>query len=135
MNTTTKTDPALWLTRPAFGVAGGPDEVVLSTEGLARAFSVGAQVRRGPAADALGALSAAGGAGLLSVADGSRLRRTDLGRFDQLAWGHLRALGYVESFDREGVRLTATGRGAIDRAREEQAYLLERCKRAASGAV
>lgn len=132
MTTTKATDPALWCSIPVFGVAGGPSKIVLSTEGEARAFSVGAQVRRGPAADALIALSDAGGEGFLSKADGAKLRRTELGRFDQVAWGHLRALGYVESFDRDGVRLTAEGRRAVANGKEEQARLLERCKSAAS---
>lgn len=125
------TDPALWNRIPVFGNAGGPDKIVLSREGEERAFSVGAQVRRGPAASALVALGAAGGEGVLSVANGSRLRLTELGRFDQAAWGYLRALGYVESFDREGVRLTDAGRAAIARGHAEQASLLRRCERAA----
>lgn len=127
----TKTDTALYTVRRAFGSAGGPDEIVLTDEGTARVFSVGARVRRGDAANALTALDAYGGEGFLSTREGAKLRRTELGRFDQIAWGHLRALGYVESFDREGVRLTENGRAAIVRAREEQAYLLDRCKRAA----
>jgi len=131
----TATDPALWTVRPAFGPAGGPDEIYLTTEGMQRAFSVGAQVRRGAPAMALGALALAGGEGVLSTSDGSKLRLTDLGRFDQMAWGHLRALGYVESFGREGVRLTEKGRTAIASGRDEQTRLLERCKRAAGMAA
>lgn len=126
------TDPALWCSIPVFGVAGGPNKIVLSTEEEARAFSVGAQVRQGPAAEALAALFAIGGEGLLSKLDGAKLRRTELGRFDQVAWGHLRALGYVESVDRDGVRLTTAGRAAASDGRAEQARLLERCKTAAA---
>ena len=126
------TDPALWTRRRVFGVAGGPDEVVLTDEGQARAFSVGARVRRGAPAEALLALHMAGGAGHLSTRDGARLRPTELGRFDQIAWGHLRALGYVESFDSEGVRLTDLGKRAVLDGFEERVGLLERCKRAAA---
>jgi hypothetical protein len=125
-------DPVLCTTRRKFGVAGGPDEIVLTDEGLARAFSVGAQVRRGPPADALEALGLSQGEGHLSVrASGAKIRRTALGRFDQIAWGHLRQLGYVESFqddEGDGIRLTVTGKTAIQRGVEERNYLLKRCQ-------
>lgn len=32
------TDPSLWTVRRAFGPAGGPDEVILTDEGNARAW-------------------------------------------------------------------------------------------------
>ena len=125
-------DPALWTVRPAFGVAGGPDEIVLTDEGLARAFTVGAQVRRGAAAEALAALAAAGGTGLTSTLVGARHVLTALGRFDQVAWGHLRTLGYIESFERDGVRLTDRGLAAVERGLDEQRSLLQRCIEAAN---
>lgn len=128
--TTPSTDPALWKIQRRFGPAGGPDEVVLTDEGLARAFSVGARVRRGPAADALEALANAGGQGLLIEMVGAACSLTPIGRFDQIAWGHLRSLGYVESFDRDGVRLTAAGRVAVADGLAERFRLLDRCRRA-----
>lgn len=137
MSTTegTKTDPALWAKRRVFGVAGGPDEIVLTAEGNARAFSVGAQVRRGGPAEALEALWAAQGEGRLSVrGEGARIKRTDLGRFDQITWGHLRARGLVASFQDEhgdGVRLTDAGKRAALAGIEERRTLLDRCRRAA----
>lgn len=138
-NTTTKTKPevdqALWTVRPSFGVAGGPDVVVLTDEGNERAFSVGAQVRRGGPAEALCALASGLDSGYLSIrGDGARVRRTSLGRFDQIAWGHLRGLGLVESYSDavgDGVRLTDSGKRAVAAAYEEQARLLDRCNRAA----
>jgi hypothetical protein len=137
MTRTPKTDPALWTVRRKFGVAGGPDEIALTEEGEARAFSVGAQVRRGPAAEALLALWSAQGEGYLSTARGSRLQVTPLGRYDQIAWGHLRSLGYVESIPREegahedGVRLTEAGKAAAWAGILEQRSLLARCHDAA----
>ncbi len=129
------TDPALWTTRRRFGVAGGPDEIALSDEGNARAFSVGAQVRRGGPAEALEALWSAQGEGHLSVrGEGARIKRTELGRFDQLAWGYLRVRGLVESYQDErgdGVRLTEAGKKAAWAGIEERKHLLERCRRAA----
>ena len=130
-----KVDPCLWTARRRFGVAGGPDEVVLTDEGNAKAFSVGAQVRRGSASEALEALVAAGGQGQLSVrVDGAKYRPTELGRFDQLGWGHLRALGYICSIppdpDRgigDGVCLTDAGKRAAENGKEERIRLLERC--------
>lgn len=131
------TDPALWIRRPAFGVAGGPTEVALTDEGKERAFSVGAQVRLGGPSEALRALASGGGDGYLSVREGCRLWQTfALGRFDQIAWGHLRALGLVESFLNErgdGVRMTELGKRAADAGYEETHRLLERCRRAAEG--
>lgn len=128
------TDRALWTVRRAFGVAGGPDEVALTEEGMARAFSVGAQVRRGDCAEALEALWSALGEGYLSVREGARLRLTALGRFDQIAWGHLRALGYVESIPpttdhEEGVRLTEAGKRAAWDGTQERRALLTRCQK------
>lgn len=134
--TTSRTDPALWTTRRVFGVAGGPIEIVLTDEGNARAFSVGAQVRRGGPAEALEALWSAGGEGYLTMrGSGARLSCTDLGRRDQIAWGHLKSLGLVTSFqdDRgDGVRLTETGRRAAQGGNEERVRLLDRCRRSAS---
>ncbi len=133
------TDPALWTVRPQFGVAGGPDEIALTQEGEERAFSVGAQVRRGPAARALLDLWCARGIGRLSTRLGSRLTPTELGRYDQIVWGYLRELGYVESIPSEpgvhedGVRLTAAGRAAAYAGIQQQAALLARCRRAAAG--
>lgn len=130
-----RVDPTLWTVQPVFGPAGGPDEVVLTDEGLARAFSVGAQVRRGPAAEALEALAAAGGAGLLVSWSGPRAHREPLGRFDQIAWGHLKALGYVEADGTDGVRLTPKGHAAVRAGYEERCYFLERCREAAREAA
>ena len=128
------TDPALWTRRPVFGVAGGPIEVVLTDEGDSRAFSVGAQVRRGGPAEALEALWIAGGEGHLTVrGDGARLKRTELGRFDQIAWGHLKSLGLVGAFQDhlgDGVRLTDAGRRAAQGGAEERTRLLARCRSA-----
>lgn len=132
---TMKTDAALWTTRRVFGAAGGPDEIALTAEGLGRAFSVGAQVRRGGPAEALEALWSAQGAGYLSTRNGVRLIRTELGRFDQIAWGHLRALGFVESFQDEqgdGVRLTKAGKDAAWAGISERSHLLDRCRNAAT---
>lgn len=132
---TPSTDPALWTVRRRFGVAGGPDDIVLTDEGNERAFQVGAQVRRGGPAEALEALWSAQGDGYLSVrGEGARIKRTALGRFDQIAWGHLRARGLVESFqdnDGDGVRLTEAGKRAAWEGIEERKRLLERCRRAA----
>jgi len=129
---TRKLDSALWVVRPKFGAAGGPDEIVLSDEGNARAFSVGAQVRQGPAAEALEALYSVGGTGFLSVRVGARLTPTAFGKIDQLAWGRLRSLGYVESIVSEpgmhesGVRLTEAGMTAVQNGlRERERFLYE----------
>ena len=136
INQRTKVDPALWTTVPVFGAAGGPLEVVLTDEGNARAFSVGAQVRRGAASAALLFLHASGGSGVLAFGSGARLSPSPLGHFDQVAWGHLRALGYVESVPPvhgvcgDGVRLTDAGRRAVAAGLEERARLLDRSRRA-----
>jgi hypothetical protein len=128
------TDPALWTVQPRFGPAGGPDEVILTEEGEQRAFAVGAQIRRGPGADALEALWSARGEGYLLVrSEGARVRRTDLGRFDQVAWGYLIARELVESFQDEcgdGVRLTDAGQRAASAGIEERHHLIDRCRRA-----
>jgi len=129
------TDPSLWTIVRKFGVAGGPDVVVLTEEGLALAFQVGAQCRRGPALEALEALANFDGEALFCVGTGPRLVLTDLGRrFDQIAWGKLRSLGYVESVPPVhgehggGVRLTDAGRAAILRGFDERERLLARCR-------
>lgn len=135
-NTDRSTDPALWTTRRAFGVAGGPDKIVLTDEGRERAFSVGAKVRRGATAKALEALWSTQGEGHLSVrGEGARIKRTDLGRFDQVAWCHLKARGLVESFqdsDGDGVRLTEAGKRAAWEGVQERERLLARCRQAAA---
>ncbi len=129
------TDPDLWITRPVFGAAGGRDEIVLTAEGDARAFSVGAGIRRGGPAEALSALWSAHGTGYLSIrGDGARIERTDLGRFDQVAWGYLRDRVLVESFHDtvgDGVRLTADGKRAAAEGTQERLRLLARCRLAA----
>ena len=126
------TDPDLWTTRPVFGPAGGCDEIVLSAEGDARAFSVGAGVRRGGPAEALSALWSVRGEGYLSVRKGgARIERADLGRFDQVAWGYLRDRGLVESFHDsagDGVRLTGDGKRAAADGTQERLRLLARCR-------
>ena len=61
-------DPELWKKSPRFGVAGGPETLMLTEEGEARVFSVGAKVRQGPSADALRALAARGGEAFLEEA-------------------------------------------------------------------
>ena len=132
---TTNTDPALWTTRPAHGVAGGPLEVVLTEEGRQRAFSVGAQVRRGAPSEALLALVGAGGSALLLERVGTRGSLTTLGKVGMPVWGVLVALGYVEEWhdaSGDGVRLTDAGRRAVDSGHREQERLLERCRRAAA---
>lgn len=131
----TVTDPGLWTIRPKFGVAGGPDELTLTDEGEARAFSVGAGVRRGPQAEALEALWSVQGEGHLHVrGEGARIKCTPLGRFDQIAWGYLRCRGLVESFHDDhgdGVRLTEAGKRAAWAGIQERERLLERCRLAA----
>ena len=129
------TDPALWTVRRRFGVAGGPDEVVLTDEGNARAFSVGAQCRAGKPSQALKLLADVGGAGQFSTRSGSRLTPTDLIRFDSGVWSYLRERGYVESMPPEGVRLTEAGRRAVQGGLEEQKRLLVRCKQAAGAKI
>jgi len=129
---TPSTDPALWTVRRRFGVAGGPDEVVLTDAGMARAFSVGAKVKEGAASKALEALWVHNREGQLSTRAGARHHTTDLGTFDQIAWGHLRSKGYVESIPPDGVRLTEAGKRATRDGFEERKYLLQRCKQAAA---
>jgi hypothetical protein len=134
---TTATDPALWTIVRAFGPAGGPDEVALTDEGLDRAFSVGAQVRRGGPSEALEALWNSEGEGYLSVrGEGAHIKRTELGLYDQIVWGHLRALGMAESFrddHGDGMRLTETGNRAALAGIVERYDLLARCRNAAKG--
>lgn len=125
------TDPALWTTRRAFGVAGGPDEVVLTEEGAALAFSVGAQVRRGKPAQALEALFEACGFGLLTVYDGPRARLTPLGLLGFDAWAYLRSRGLVEAPSLDSVKLTDAGQAACKNGFAERERLLERCRFAA----
>lgn len=136
-NATTKpsTDTSLYTTRPAFGVAGGPAEIVLTEKGSDLAFAIGARVKPGsklgPALLALHADTR----GALSVRSaGARVRPTDLlKRFDMLVWGNLQARGYVERWqdgDGDGVRLTDAGRAAVQSGHEEQARLLARCRAA-----
>ena len=133
--TAPNTDPTLWTARSVFGAAGGPVEIVLTDEGDMRAFSVGAAVRRGGPAEALSALWSAQGEGHLSVrGEGARIKRTELGRFDQIAWTHLRARGLVESFQDDqgdGVRLTEAGKRAAWDGCQARRHLLDRCRRAA----
>lgn len=134
MTTAAKTDPALWTSRPLFGVAGGPIVVVLTDYGQARAFSVGAQVRPGRPTEAMMALAATGGSGALSERVGRKLIPTALMRFDMTVWGVLTDLGYCEQWydaSGDGVRLTAAGRAAATNGVAEQGRLLERCRRAA----
>lgn len=121
-------DDALWTIQRKFGVAGGPDELVLTREGLDRAWSVGAKVKQGPASKALELLWAMGGEGQLIKWHGSKGTNTELGSFDEIAWGRLRSLGYVESFERDGVRLTELGRLACKNGNEERVRLLLRCR-------
>jgi len=113
-------DPTLWTIRPAFGVAGGPDEIVLTDAGLSRAYSVGAQVREGAPSQALEALDNAGGSAYLETGCAGKVYPTEIAKhFDRCAWAVLKRLGYVEpiapNHDRgtgEGVRLTVVGRNA-----------------------
>jgi hypothetical protein len=124
-------DESLWTVRPAFGVAGGPDEHALTDAGLALAFAVGARVRRGASTEALMALAASGGAGALSErVTGAHVRPTALGKFDQIAWGYLRAAGLVVSTGPDDISLTPQGRAAIERGHAEQRSLLERVRAA-----
>jgi hypothetical protein len=129
------TDHALWTVRRKFAAAGGPDEITLTEEGNARAFAVGAKIKRGASAEALEALWSAVGEGYLSVrGEGARMKRTVLGRFDQIAWGYLKVRGLVEAFQDEkgdGVRLTEEGKRRVWDGLEERRYLLDRCCRAA----
>ena len=137
--TAPNTDPTLWTARPVFGAAGGPVEIVLTDEGDMRAFSVGAAISRGGPAEALSALWSTQGEAYLSVrGEGARIKRTELGRFDQIAWGHLRARGLVESFHDEhgdGVRLTEAGKRAAWGGCQARNHLLDRCRRAAGCAA
>lgn len=125
------TDSALWTIRPVFGVAGGPDEIALTSEGNARAFAVGAQVRRGKPAEALEALASVGGSGYLSIRTGNKHARAELGRFDQTVWGYLSERGLVQPFYDErgdGIKLTSAGHRAVRDGLEERTRLLERCR-------
>ena len=64
----------------------------------------------------------------------ARFEHTELGRFDQVAWGHLRSRGLVESFQDEhgdGVQLTDAGKRAASAGVEEQQHLLNRCRQSA----
>lgn len=129
------TDPGLWTIRPKFGVAGGPDVLALTDEGMARAFSVGARIRRGQQSAALEALSDAQGRGRLEVRSvGARIKRTRLGEYDALVWGYLIARGLVENFQDDigiGVQLTEKGERAVKSGFEERKRLLARCRHAA----
>lgn len=134
MDKQTNTDPSLWRKRPAFGVAGGPDVVVLTDDGMARAMSVGAQVRLSAAKALLELMKAELGDGqtaYLSLRDGSRMVCTDLGRITQIEWGYLRELGLAVSFSNEkgdGVSLTEQGCRAVWAGILESQRLLERCR-------
>jgi len=123
-------DDALWTIQRKFGVAGGPDELVLTQEGMDRAWSVGAQVKQGRASKALELLWTMGGEGVKQkfYGYGNKSQLTQLGEFSEIVWGELRALGYVESFDREGVRLTEAGRRACKNGIQQREYLLRRCR-------
>jgi hypothetical protein len=140
MKTTTNakpsTEPSLYTTRPVFGVAGGPIETVLTDKGAALSFAIGAQVKpESPLGPALLALHA-DATGALSVRSGVRMHATSLlKRFDMIVWGSLQARGYVERWQDEsgdGVRLTNVGRAAVQAGFEEQARLLDRCRRASA---
>jgi hypothetical protein len=127
-------DPMLWTIRSTHSVAGGPVEVVLTEEGRQRAFSVGAQVRRGDPLSAFMALAGQGGVAALVTRVGSQASLTDLGRLHASTWAYLAELGYVERWhgaDGDGVRLTDAGRVAVQRGYNEQARLLERSRVAA----
>lgn len=127
-------DPALWEIRPKFGVAGGPDELVLTEEGDERAYSVGACIRRGPWSAALEELWHAQGRGHTKLRFGARINCTHLGRFNAIVWGYLMARGLVESFrdaQGDGVQLTEKGERAHRAGEEERERLLKRCRRAA----
>ena len=128
------TDPSLWTTRRTFGPAGGPDVIVLTDEGNARAFSVGAQVKRVHAA-ALQLLAERGEGQFSTRRLGSaRHDVTDLGRVDQITWGYLREKGYAESVAPNGIRITPAGRVAYVRGIAERASLLARCRAASVAA-
>jgi hypothetical protein len=109
---------------------------VLSDEGNARAYAVGARIRRGVWTSALEALWQANGRGALEVRSvGARIRRTRLGEYDGLVWSYLAARGLVEFFkdaeNNDGVQLTEKGEQAHRAGEDERARLLERCRRAA----
>lgn len=126
------TDPALWTTRPVYGVAGGPLEIVLTEEGMQRAFSVGAQVRRGPPLEAMLQLAMLGGRGALSERNGAKLKPSRLGRFHMQAWCVLEELGYVDRWHDggvDGMRITPRGELAVRNGYAEQSRLLERCRK------
>ena len=131
-------DSSFWHTEAAFGVAGGPLVHKLTAAGRERAFCVGARVRAGAGAVALELLYTRGGEGRFGHrVSGARYQPSDLVRFDQVAWGYLRSLGYVESIapDHEaglgdGVRLTKAGRLAVERGNDERRSLLERIRAA-----
>lgn len=129
-------DTALWRVAPRFGGAGGPMAHELTEAGLARAFAAGAKVREGDAARALETLASLGGTAAIETRRGARLELTELGRrFTALAWGTLRALGYVETIyadatTGQGVRLTEAGRVAVENGQAERARLLARIRAA-----
>lgn len=133
---TPNTDTALWMVRPMFGPAGGADEIVLTPEGMLRAFAVGAQARRGGPAEAMMALHAAGGSAHLSERTGTKMVPTEMGRSHSMAaWGVLMERGYCERWydaTGDGVRLTTSGVSATANGIAEQGRLLERCRRAAT---
>jgi hypothetical protein len=125
-------DPALWVSRPAFGHAGGPFEIVLTDAGRLRAWAVGAQVRQGAPAKALAELHALGGEVLYTARGGYRLSPGPFAReHDHLTLSYLRSLGYIEIESHSGgesLRLTAQGRAACARSIAETESLLARVR-------
>lgn len=127
------TDPSLWTVRRVFGPAGGPDEIVLTDEGHARAFSVGAQCKLVHCA-AMELLASVREGQFSARGEGARIHPTALGRFDQITWGYLREKGYAESVAPDGIRVTKGGLAAYLRGLDERRSLLDRCKLAARAA-
>jgi hypothetical protein len=140
-------DPTFWKKQRKFGPAGGPDELVLTTEGDLRSFVVGAQVTP-KEAEYLIALSNAGGAVYLDDKDpnSAKVFRTEFGKkyYDSLVWGKLKSRDYVAAIppefhyhgyvkQGEGVKLTSKGEAAVRAGREEQDRLLERVRRVHGG--
>jgi len=126
-------DPSLWRVQRKFGVAGGPDEIVLTDEGRICSFRIGAKVGQ-KEAEALLALNAQGGSGYLEEpAGGARWKMTDLLlHWDMLVWGKLKKIGYVERIAPEPgvhgemVKLTSKGMAAVEDGFAEQERLLSR---------
>ena len=124
-------DPSLYSVRPAFGCAGGPDEVALTAAGRARV----ARVATGLPAPAAAALEAVGeGEAFIERRRGSRIELTRFGRqhggpgaLGVLTCGNLAELTLAHR--ERSYRLTPAGLDALGRLREEGETLEARIRR------